>query len=75
MLSLLCCGCVEVSSSTRSASFLIGGAEIIEHTYLWGNDGPFTKTYDVKVTILGAEVANATGISRQQMESLLANYK
>jgi len=64
---------MEVNSSTRSVDTLAGGAEIVEHTYLWCDDGFMTKTYDVRVTALGIEIVNAKGVSRERMEALLGN--
>jgi len=65
------CGCMEVNSSTRSVGTMAGVAEIVEHTYLWGDDGFMTKTYDVRVTALGIEIVNAKGVSRERMESIV----
>ena len=67
----LACGCLEVSATTRSVDTLAGGAEIVEHTYLWGDDGFMTKTYDVRVTALGIDIASVKGVSRGRMEALV----
>lgn len=71
---LFSCACVEVGTSTRSTTILAGRIEVTEHTYFWGNDGPFTKTYDVRVTIAGVEVARATGVPRERMEEIAKQF-
>lgn len=65
-------GCIETGSSTKSVDTVIGSVEIKEHTYLWGDDGFFTKRYDVKIRILGREVVDMKGITNTEMDSLLA---
>lgn len=72
MLAASVSGCIEVSNQVRSSGNVLGGAEVTEHVYLWGNDGPLTETYDVRMWLLGADVVNVKGLSRSEMESVLA---
>ncbi|MDG6257418.1 MAG: hypothetical protein QCH35_07450 [Methanomicrobiaceae archaeon] len=73
-LMILSCGCVEIGSTTRSAGNVLAEVEIVEHTYLWGDDGPFTKLYDIRVRSFGVDVLNLKGVTRQEMEAIQAKY-
>jgi hypothetical protein len=70
----LSCGCVEVSSTTRSAGNALVEVEVVEHTYLWGDEGPLTKLYDIRVRSFGVDVLNLRGITKQEMEKITARY-
>ena len=74
VLLALSCGCVEVSSTTRSAGNVLAEVEVVEHTYLWGDDGPLTKLYDIRVRSFGVDVLNVKGITKQEMERITARY-
>ena len=71
---VLSCGCVEISSTTRSAGNVLAEVEVVEHTYLWGDDGPLTKLYDIRVRSFGVDVLNVKGITKQEMEKITARY-
>ena len=71
---VLSVGCVEISSTTRSAGNVLVDIEIVEHTYLWGDDGPLTRVYDIRVRSLGVEVLNVKSITKQEIESIVAKY-
>ncbi len=75
LLTVSMSGCIEISKQTRSSGNALGGSEVTEHVHLWGNDGPLTKTYDLRVWVFGLDVVNMTGLSRAEMESLSAQYK
>ena len=53
----------------------LAGYEITEHTWLWGDDGPFTKVYDVRIWIMGYDVVDSKGITRSEMQRYLEKYK
>ena len=71
MFFILSAGCVEIHSQTRSTETILGMVEVTEHTHLWGDDGPFTKTYDVTMTVLGQDVISVKGISEAEKDALL----
>ncbi|MCP1661786.1 archaellin [Methanocalculus sp. AMF5] len=74
VVMIACSGCVEINSSQQSASTLVGGMEIIERTYLWGDEGFLTKKYDVRIWALGQDIINLKGISNSQMQSTINQY-
>lgn len=71
---LACSGCVEINSSQQSMSTLVGGMEITERTYLWGDEGPLTKKYDVRIWAAGYDIINLKGVSSSQMQSYVDQY-
>jgi hypothetical protein len=67
-------GCIEIGKRSYSAGPNLAKASVVEHTYLFGGDGVFTKTYDVTITMLGVEILNIQGITKNQLQAYLAKY-
>lgn len=74
VLSVCVCGCIETGSRTTQAGTALAGYELVEHTYLIGSEGLFTKTYDIRIWILGSDVFKATGITKSDVSSYLQQY-
>lgn len=74
VIIIACSGCVEINSSQQSTSTLLGGMEIIERTYLWGDEGFLTKKYDVRIWTVGYDIINLKGVSNSQMQSSIRQY-
>ncbi|MBN1432919.1 MAG: hypothetical protein JW931_09125 [Methanomicrobiaceae archaeon] len=53
----------------------LAGYEITEHTWLLGDDGPFTKVYDTRIWVMGNDVVDWKGITRSEMQRYLEKYK
>lgn len=68
---LLTCGCIETQTRTVSIGPTNFHVTAIEHTSLYGEDGFFTKTYDIQVLLFGVTIAEATKISRSRMQDIL----
>jgi hypothetical protein len=46
-------------------------ADLITHTYLWGDEGLFSKEYDVKIYIAGHLIPPTLGITQKEMNDVL----
>jgi hypothetical protein len=73
LLSVLISGCVQTSQSTQSSSKGISSAVITEHTYLFGDQGLFTKKYDLTVIIL-TKSTDYKDLSKEQLRAFLDVY-
>jgi archaeal flagellin FlaB len=69
-LSTFIAGCVETGRSSQTENYLVGKISVTEVTYLWGNDGPFTKQYIVSYQTIGSERQSRT-LSKSEYESLI----
>lgn len=68
-------GCVEINQNSKRIGASFAGAEVVEHTYLWGDDGLFTKMYDVRIWALGKELYDEQRLSRDEFENLKGNFE
>jgi hypothetical protein len=66
-------GCIQISSSTQSGGYALGGAVITEHTYLFGDEGFLTKKYDLTIFILG-QSKKYTDLSASQLQAIGQMY-
>jgi|GEM_PF-1994640 hypothetical protein len=73
-LSVLSSGCIETGKRSVQTGTPLAGYEITEHTYLWGPGGPFSKTYDIRVWVLGKDIFKATGISQAELNTAIQKY-
>jgi len=62
-------GCVETGRTTQSENYIVGKISVTEVTYLWGDDGPFTKQYVVSIQALGS-TRQSTTMSKAEYESI-----
>jgi hypothetical protein len=69
------CGCIELNKQSQGQSAFGSGVSVTEHTYLWGDEGFFTKKYDVTITIFGANMYSAQGVSRSQLDRILEEVR
>jgi hypothetical protein len=75
ILFVSCSGCIQISSKAGAC----GGGETgigvsyVERTYLWGDDGLFTKKYDATVYVFGIPSVK-TGISEYQLRTYINTY-
>jgi hypothetical protein len=67
-------GCIETKSRSYSAGPGLVHVTVTEHTYLFGAEGFFTKTYDISVSGLGREIFSVKGITQTQLKSYLEKY-
>jgi hypothetical protein len=74
LFSVMISGCVQVNESTQTEGSSLGGVIVTQHTYLWGNDGLFTKTYDITLVILGVPKEIESGMSQEQLQAIEQMY-
>lgn len=65
-------GCIQVSSQTSMCSGGFVGMNYIQHTYLWGDEGLFTKKYDVSISLGFPQVKN--GVSEFEFQQYVNAY-
>lgn len=64
-------GCIELPATTKMVKTELGGYEFIEHTHIWGDDGPLTKTYDIRAWDSDVTTLEAKGITKSEFDSAL----
>jgi hypothetical protein len=67
-------GCMETGTKSTRAGTSLAGYELVEHTYLWGSEGLFSKTYDIRIWLLGTDVYKATGVSPSDVKLTILKY-
>jgi len=67
-------GCIETGTKNTQAGTSLAGYELTEHTYLWGLEGPFSKTYDIRIWLLSTDVYKASGISGSDVKLSILKY-
>lgn len=67
-------GCVQISEKERASGNGLMGYEETEHLYLWGEHGPLTKEYDIRIWALGIDVAREKGISEARRNAYQKEY-
>ncbi|OPY39320.1 MAG: hypothetical protein A4E35_00091 [Methanoregula sp. PtaU1.Bin051] len=77
-LLLLACtlssGCIETGTRSYTAGGLLAGISVVEHTYLLGREGLFTKQYDVTARIGGVTVLEVKGVTKSDVDAYLKQY-
>jgi len=74
ILLIISSGCIQVSEKTRASGNALAGYEITEHIYLYGDRGPLTKEYDVRIWALGVDVVREKGVSEATKNAYLRSY-
>ena len=67
--TILVTGCIETGRTTQSENYIVGKISVTEVTYLWGDDGLFTKQYVVSYQAVGSP-RQSTTISKAEYESI-----
>ena len=74
MTVTLSCGCVETGTRSYTAGGLLAGVSVVEHTYLLGKEGLFTKTYDVMARVGGMTVLEVKGVTKSDVDAYMKQY-
>jgi archaellin len=69
LATILVAGCIETGRTTQSDNYIVGKISVTEVTYLWGDDGLFTKQYVVSYQAVGSP-RQSTTISKAEYESI-----
>lgn len=67
-------GCIETGQRTTKVGNSLIGGEVVEHTYLIGEDGINTKKYDVKAGLLGSNVYSQSEMPKNEYEELKSKF-
>ncbi len=67
-------GCIETGTRSYTAGGLLAGVSVVEHTYLLGREGLFTKTYDVTARVGGLTVLEVKGVTKSDVDSYMKKY-
>jgi hypothetical protein len=67
--TILAAGCIETGRTTQSENYIVGKISVTEVTYLWGDDGPFTKQYVVSIQAIGS-TRQSTIMSKAEYDSI-----
>ena len=67
--TILVAGCIETGRTTQSENYIVGKISVTEVTYLWGDDGLFTKQYVVSYQTVGS-ARQSTTLSKAEYESI-----
>lgn len=51
----------------------IGRGELITHTYLWGNDGLFSKEYEIKIYVGDHVIVDKTGLTTEELDTVISS--
>ncbi len=73
-LFLFFTGCIETGSNKISHGSSSVNVTIVEHTYLFGNEGFFLTQYDIKESFDGNVTNEGMGLNRTQMAVILNKY-